>query len=116
MKQCFVTLVLAALGLSACSDRRVPWIETPAPDHWVTEYSTPEAYCVGVFNNPQRGLVGQILGGWRIHPARINFTKRNVEWKNGESWLPIPAETLVPEGDKDHREMLRLYKATTMSP
>lgn len=108
--------ILAALALSGCFDSRLPGIETPAPDHWVTKYSTPEAYCVGVFNNPQRGLVGQIFGGWRIHPARINFANRSVEWKNGDQWIPVPAETLVPEGTKDNRELLSLYKATTASP
>lgn len=108
--------ILAVLAASGCSDRRIPNIETPAPDHWVTKYSTPEAYCIGVFNNPQRDFFGRIFGAWRIHPARINLSNRNVEWKNGEAWVPVPPETLVPDGDKDNREMLRLYMATTTSP
>jgi len=107
--------VLAVLAVSGCSDRRIPSIETPAPDEWVTKYSTPEALCVGVFNNPRRGLLGQVFGLWTIHPARINFNKRNVEWKSGDAWLPVPDETLVPAGDEENREMLRLYKETTTS-
>lgn len=109
-------VLVSVLAVSGCSDRRIPNIETPAPDHWVTEYSTPEAMCVGVFNKPKQGLIGQVFNAWTIHPARINFTKRNVEWKSDEVWIPVPSETLVPGGDKDNREMLRLYKATTTAP
>lgn len=116
MKVLITLMASCLLATSGCADKRKPFIEPPAPDDWVIRYTTPETYCVGVFNAPKRGLVGAGLNLWTIHPARINFVKRNVERLDDGAWLPVPADTMVPEGDSEIREMLRIYKATTHQP
>ena len=102
--------VLLATG---CSDTRRPFIEPPAPDDWALKYTTPEAFCVGVYNQPSPGLIGRTLNTWTIYPARINFAQQRVERLDGDNWVPVPQETLVPDGDDEIREMLRIYKAST---
>jgi hypothetical protein len=104
---------LVALLTAGCSDTRTPFIEPPAPDHWVVEYTTPEGFCVGVYNEPSRSFIGRIFNAWTIHPARINFAQQRVERFDGKNWVPVPKATLVPDGDDEIRQMLRIYKSTT---
>jgi len=108
-----VILSVFALLAAGCSDTRLPFIEPPAPDDWVVKYTTPEAFCVGVYNQPSPGLIGRTLNTWTIHPARINFAQQRVERLAGDNWVTVPQETLVPDGDDEIREMLRIYKAST---
>jgi len=114
MSRFALVLLLAFLvAATGCADRRTPFIEPPAPDDWVAQYTTPEAFCVGVYNQPSRGIIGNTLNLWTIHPARINFAKQLVERLDGESWVPVPSDTRVPDGDDEFREMLRIYKSST---